>query len=152
MRRRLPRLKKKKKSRKKKKDKKGKGEDRRVDRKVKVRVKGLCGSNEPSRATIPPSASGVEFERMEKDAWALHGLEWREFSTWLAGGCGTAWFSFSTALEPIFRIASSTFLKFVSRFCSVEFETNLPCALTRLMLKNCINNFDDEQNKMSKVN
>ena len=72
----------------------GKGEDRRVDRKVKVRVKGLCGSNEPSRATIPPSSSGVEFERMEKDARALHGLEWSESSTWLAGGCWMAWSSF----------------------------------------------------------
>ena len=93
-----------------------------MDRKVKVRVKGLCGSNEPSRAAIPPSPSGVEFERMEKDARALHGLEWSESSTWLAGGCGMAWFSFSFALTPIFRVASCTFLKFVLGFSSMAFK------------------------------
>ena len=92
-----------------------------MDRKVKVRVKGLCGSNEPSRAAIPPSPSGVEFERMEKDARALHGLEWSESSTWLAGGCGMAWFFLSIAAAPLFRIASSTFLKFVLEFSSVDF-------------------------------
>ena len=79
-----------------------------MDRKVKVRVKGLCGSNEPSRATIPPSSSGVEFERMEMDARALHGLEWSESSTWLAGGCGMAWFFFlfQALRRPFFRVAS----------------------------------------------
>ena len=77
-----------------------------MDRKVKVRVKGLCGSNEPSRAAIPPSSSGVEFERMEKDArvlfWARVERILDMAGWWLLDGM--VFLSFYGALERIFWI------------------------------------------------
>ncbi|KJA17522.1 hypothetical protein HYPSUDRAFT_1013857 [Hypholoma sublateritium FD-334 SS-4] len=44
-----------------------------------------------SRATIPPSSSGVEFERTEKAVRPPCGIERCESSTWLADGCRKAW-------------------------------------------------------------
>ena len=113
-----------------------------MDRKVKVRVKGLCGSNEPSRAAIPPSSSGVEFERMEKDAWVR--FLWARVERilgvvgwWLREDMVSSSFSGASAhffwilFSGIFLVAFGFLLKrFLNGFYSREFCADLRVSAT----------------------
>ena len=67
-----------------------------MDRKVKVRVKGLCGSNEPfSSGHFHPHPPGWNLNEWR---WTLgsifYGLEWSGSSMWLAGCCWMVRFFF----------------------------------------------------------